>query len=256
MKAAMKAPTSPLPWRAVQAGPGWMLQADDGSWVANFHSQADAEYVVKAVEVCRHLGEPGTEPQPASPLPWRDQCYRSWIVDADGQWVAEFSEAEDLAYALHAANAYPRLKAALDKALEACRWITAHMRLDQTMRRWRRLSFRAYTACGMKRAIALEKAWKPAREALEMAESDSAAEAESGDHRSARCTAYHADDPRLKPEPPALKITVGINGVTATSTLHPRAGERTTAEDLEKAVVAVARMAAQMIAREMAAKED
>ena len=61
--------------------------------------------------------------EPVSPLPWRDELYRSWVVDADGQWVAEFSEAEDLTYAVEAANAYPRLRERLDQALEACRYL-------------------------------------------------------------------------------------------------------------------------------------
>lgn len=134
-------PASPWPWRAVQAGPGWMLQADDGSWVANFHSQADAEYVIAALEVYHRfhvLEEAEVEPKPASPLPWRIGTHyrfvktgggtrkRSAVIDPQGREVAhvlttEDGDFRDAEYLVCAANAYPRLKERLDKALEACK---------------------------------------------------------------------------------------------------------------------------------------
>lgn len=105
--------------------------------------------------------------QPVSPLPWRDECYRSWIVDAEDQWVAEFSEAEDLAYAVHAANAYPALKKQLDKALEVCKWLMAAERLAMAqITKWHKLGAATYGACAAKERQALARARQLAREAL------------------------------------------------------------------------------------------
>lgn len=105
--------------------------------------------------------------QPISPLPWRDECYRSWIVDAEGQWVAEFSEAEDLSYAVEAANAYPCLREQLRKALEACRWLMAAERLAMAqITKWHELGAARYGACAAKERRALARARQLAREVL------------------------------------------------------------------------------------------
>jgi|GEM_PF-6235755 len=113
--------------------------------------------------------------QPASPLPWRkshvvietpvDRVQYWTIVDADGK---EIDLERDHEYLLEAANAYPRLKAALDKALEACRQILrvceAKTRIQQADAREARLFASMVADC------AEELAFKLAREALEMAE--------------------------------------------------------------------------------------
>ncbi len=120
--------------------------------------------------------------EPTNPLPWRigklqiltGQGYEEWeaVLDAKGDAVLVLSNNQE--YIVTAANAYPRLRAQLAKALEACRalvafldWCTALSRGD-------------YEAADkiMPRSEVNEGNWHPllrqadqaAREALEMAE--------------------------------------------------------------------------------------
>jgi hypothetical protein len=167
-----------------------MLQADDGSWVANFHSQADAEYVIAALEVYHRfhvLEEAKVEPKPASPLPWRIGTHhkfvktadgfrrRSVVIDPQGREVAHVLTSEDgdfgdAEYLVQATNAYPHLKAALDKALEACRWLEAARRLEEAqIMRWDKFTCATYEKCQVNERRCLARARRLAREALEMA---------------------------------------------------------------------------------------
>lgn len=89
-----------------------------------------------------------------SPLPWRESGDGYTIVDSDGVRVASVPYEDDRSYIVEAANAYPGLKARLDKALEACRLlITADG--EPNLHRY---------------VLLVNDAIKAAREALEMAE--------------------------------------------------------------------------------------
>jgi len=67
--------------------------------------------------------------KPASPLDWRESGDGYTVVDAQGVRVCGVPNGEDRVYIIEAANAYPRLRATLDKALEACRLMFAARRL-------------------------------------------------------------------------------------------------------------------------------
>lgn len=89
-------------------------------------------------EVSRRPGRPGAgaAPEPGSPLLQRlpltikGRDSQLYIDDSQGHWVLTLSGllAEERAFLVQLAdlaNAYPRLKAQLDKALEACRALLA-----------------------------------------------------------------------------------------------------------------------------------
>lgn len=109
-------------------------------------------------------------PEPANLfLPWRDADGYN-IVDCDGVRVASVPHEDARRYIIEAANAYHRLRAALDKALEACRWLEAANRLSlTTVTRWQCFDPRVLERCGLKERIAMAKARRLAREALEVA---------------------------------------------------------------------------------------
>lgn len=66
-------------------------------------------------------------------LPWRDADGYN-IVDRDGVRVASVPHADARAYIIEAANAYPRLKSRLSKALEACRVLLESNRNPKDLR--------------------------------------------------------------------------------------------------------------------------
>ncbi len=124
-----------------------------------------------------------TMPEPASPLPW--EIYVSYVGPNQaerwciGKWnsempaaslfVAECPNEQNAKYIVCAANAYPRLKAQLDKAMEACRAIL------QTQGLYERASeaIREGPDWSDEYSAAADAAWRQtvrlAREAVEMA---------------------------------------------------------------------------------------
>jgi len=107
--------------------------------------------------------------KPASPLDWRESGDGYTVVDAQGVRVCGVPNGEDRVYIIEAANAYPRLRAALDKALEACRRLLQadglYARASEAVREGPDWSdeYSAAASSAWRQAVRL------AREALEMA---------------------------------------------------------------------------------------
>ncbi len=109
--------------------------------------------------------------EPASPLDWRESGDGYTIVDAHGVRTCNVANANDRAYIVATANAYPHLKAQLDKALEACRWVEAARRLAVAqIVNWSRFTCATYDKCQAKERRCLAQAKRLARKALEMEE--------------------------------------------------------------------------------------
>lgn len=110
-------------------------------------------------------------PEPANLfLPWRDADGYN-VVDSDGVRVASVPCEDARSYIVEAANAYPRLKAALDKALEACRLMLQADELGVKAAQYRYGGLeRKYKELWLESAALERQALEAAQEALEMAE--------------------------------------------------------------------------------------